>query len=96
MDGATPLQSFRHILLPQLMPVIAVLAVLRLIWGFTEFSDVHLLTGGSAGTEVMSIRVYELLVTQHNVGAAAAQTLVLAVIPLVFIWPWLRTHKQAR
>jgi multiple sugar transport system permease protein len=96
IDGATPLQSFRHILLPQLMPVIAVLAVLRLVWSFTEFNDIYLLTKATADTEVWSTRVYDLLNSQHNVGAAAAQTLVLAAIPLVFVWPWLRTHKRAR
>ncbi|MEU4745000.1 sugar ABC transporter permease, partial [Actinosynnema sp. NPDC023658] len=37
VDGATPTQRFRHVVLPQLMPVIAVLVVLRTIWTFNEF-----------------------------------------------------------
>jgi multiple sugar transport system permease protein len=94
MDGATPLQSFRHILLPQLMPTIAVLAVLRLIWSLNEFDDIYLLTGGGADTEVVSVKVYHLLATQHNVGAAAAQALVLAAMLLVLVWPWLRILKR--
>lgn len=32
LDGATPSQRFRHIVLPQLLPTIAVLSVLRFIW----------------------------------------------------------------
>jgi multiple sugar transport system permease protein len=94
VDGATPLQSFRYILLPQLMPVIAVLAVLRLIWTFNEFDDIFLLTGGGAGTEVASVRVYHLLTAQKNVGAAAAQAVVLAVILLVVVGVYLRVLNR--
>jgi multiple sugar transport system permease protein len=85
MDGATPLQSFRHVLLPQLLPVISLLVVLRTIWTFNEFDDVFLLTGGAAGTQVASVRVYELLTVQRNVGAAAAQSVVLAAVLVVLL-----------
>lgn len=85
VDGATPLQSFRYIVLPQLLPVIAVLALLRTIWTFNEFDDIFLLTGGAAGTQVASVRVYELLTVQRNVGAASAQSLVLALVLVVLL-----------
>lgn len=80
VDGATPTQRFRHILLPQLAPVLALLTLLRFIMTFTKFDDVYLLTGGAAGTEVVSVRVYEFLTARTDVGAAAAQALVLAVV----------------
>jgi multiple sugar transport system permease protein len=80
VDGATPSQRFRYIVLPQLSGVIAVLAVLRFIWTFNKFDDVYLLTGGGAGTQVASVRVYDLLTSQADVGGAAAQALVLAVV----------------
>jgi len=96
VDGASPLQSFRYILLPQLTSVIAVLAVLRLIWTFNEFDDIYLLTGGGAGTEVVSIRVYQLLIPQRNIGASAAQAVVLAVILLVLVGIYLRfLHRRS-
>ena len=85
VDGASPLQTFRYIILPQLMPVIALLAVLRTIWTFNEFDDIFLLTGGAAGTGVASVRVYEFLTVQRNVGAAAAQSLVLAVVLVLML-----------
>ncbi|MER6921299.1 carbohydrate ABC transporter permease [Streptomyces spiralis] len=78
VDGATPTQRFRHILLPQLMPVIALLCVLRFIMTFNKFDDVYLLTGGGAGTDVAAVRVYDFLTARYDVGAAAAQALVLA------------------
>jgi multiple sugar transport system permease protein len=40
VDGAAPTQIFRHILLPQLGPVIALLTVLRFIMTFYKFDDV--------------------------------------------------------
>jgi multiple sugar transport system permease protein len=89
IDGATVSQRFRHIILPQLMPIIAVLVVLRTIWTFNEFDDIFLLTGGAAGTEVVSIRVYELLTVQRNVGAAAAQSVFLAAVLLVLLGVYL-------
>ncbi|WP_338693036.1 sugar ABC transporter permease [Streptomyces sp. Q6] len=85
VDGATPTQRFRHILLPQLMPVIALLCVLRFIMTFNKFDDVYLLTGGGAGTDVAAVRVYDFLTSRYDVGAAAAQALVLAVALMVLL-----------
>ena len=80
VDGATISQRFRHVVLPQLRGVIALLAVLRFIWTFNEFDDIYLLTGGGAGTGVVSVQVYNYLTARGNVGASAALSLVMAVI----------------
>ncbi|WP_141315661.1 carbohydrate ABC transporter permease [Streptomyces spinoverrucosus] len=85
VDGATITQRFRHILLPQLMPVIALLCVLRFILTFNKFDDVYLLTGGGAGTDVAAVRVYDFLTARYDVGAAAAQALVLAVSLMILL-----------
>ena len=85
MDGATPLQRFRYVVLPQLLPTIAVLAVLRFIWTFNSFDDIYLLTGGGAGTEVISVSVFNALTARGDIGGAAAQALVLAAILAVFV-----------
>jgi len=85
VDGATPTQRFRHILLPQLLPTIAVLALLRFIWTFNNFDDIYLLTGGAAGTEVVSVRVFNYLIARGDIGAASAQALVLAAVLVVLV-----------
>ena len=90
VDGAAPSQTFRHILLPQLGPVIALLTVLRFIMTFNKFDDVYLLTGGGAGTEVVSVRVYQFLTARFDIGAAAGQALVLAVGLIVLLAVYLR------
>ena len=90
VDGATPLQRFRYILLPQLSGVIALLAVLRFIWTFNEFDDIYLLTGGGAGTEVVSIGVYNQLTARGNIGGSAALALVLAGLLAIFLLLYFR------
>lgn len=90
VDGATPTQRFRHILLPQLLPTIAVLCVLRFIWTFNNFDDIYLLTGGGAGTEVVSVRVFDLLTARGDIGGAAAQALVLAAILALLVGVYLK------
>lgn len=90
VDGATPLQRFRYILLPQLSGVIALLAVLRFIWTFNEFDDIYLLTGGGAGTEVVSIGIFNRLTGRGDIGAAAAFSLVLAGLLAIFLFLYFR------
>ena len=90
VDGATPLQRFRYIVLPQLMPTIAVLTVLRFIWTFNNFDDIYLLTGGGAGTQVVTVRVYDYLINRGDIGSAAAQALVLAAILTVLVAVYLK------
>jgi multiple sugar transport system permease protein len=95
VDGATPTQRFRHVVLPQLLPVIAVLTVIRFVFTFTKFDDVYLLTGGGSGTEVVSVRVYEFLTSRGDVGAAAAESLVLAAVMTFFVLVYLRLGRRA-
>lgn len=90
VDGASPLQRFRYILLPQRSGVIALLAVLRFIWTFNEFDDIYLLTGGGAGTEVVAIGIYNRLTGRGDIGAAAAFSLVLAGLLAIFLFLYFR------
>jgi len=90
VDGATPTQRFRYIVLPQLLPTIAVLTVLRFIWTFNNFDDIYLLTGGGAGTQVVAVRVYDYLINRGDIGAAAAMALVLAAILAVLVGTYLK------
>jgi multiple sugar transport system permease protein len=90
VDGATPTQVFRHIILPQLMPVIALLAALRFIFTFNEFDEVYLLTGGGAGTEVLATQVYSFLSARNDVGAASAVAMFMAAILVVMLFIYMR------
>ncbi len=90
VDGATPTQVFRHIILPQLAGVIALIAVLRFIWTFNAFDEIYLLTGGGAGTEVLATQVYSFLTARSDVGASAAVAMFMAAVLAVFLLVYLK------
>ncbi len=85
VDGAVPSQRLWYITLPQLQGVIGTMLLLRFIWTFNKFDDIFLLTGGAAGTEVLVVRVVNLLFGEFRIGAAAAMAMVLAVILVGFM-----------
>jgi multiple sugar transport system permease protein len=85
VDGATPTQVFRYIILPQLASVIALIAVLRFIFTFNAFDEVYLLTSGAAGTEVLATQVYTLLTARSDVGASAAVAMFMAAVLAIFL-----------
>lgn len=90
VDGATPFQRFFHITLPQLRLVLATLVLLRFMWTFNKFDEVYLLTGGSAGTKVLTMKVYDFLMGEWNVGAGAAMALVLFLVLGLFLVVYFR------
>lgn len=95
VDGATLLQRFRYITLPQLYGVTATLILLRFIWTFNKFEDIFLLTGGAAGTEIMTVKIYDYLFGRSNVGAASALSIVLAIILAILLTIYFRWFFRA-
>jgi multiple sugar transport system permease protein len=85
VDGATPLQRFTYVTFPQLLPTLGILFLFRSIWTINKFDDIFLLTGGQAGTKVLTIKVYEYAFARSNIGAGSAAALVLFGILLLFI-----------
>ncbi|HDR14937.1 MAG TPA: sugar ABC transporter permease [Desulfobacteraceae bacterium] len=96
VDGATPLQKFRYVTVPQLLPTLGILFLFRSIWTINKFDDIFLLTGGQAGTKVLTIKVYEYAFGRSNIGAGSASAMVLFVILLAFILVYLRWILKER
>lgn len=84
MDGASPLQQFWYLSLPQLAGILSVLFLLRFIWTFNKFDDIFLLTGGGAGTRTLTVDVYEQGFALANLGAGAAVAVVVFVVLFTF------------
>ena len=82
MDGASPLQQFWFLSLPNIVGILAILFLLRFIWTFNKFDDIFLLTGGNAGTRTLTVNVYEQAFAISNLGAGAAVASVVFVILL--------------
>ena len=77
VDGASPIQQFRHITLPQLGTVLSTLFLFRFIWTLNKFDDIFLLTSGQSGTKVLTIKVYEYAFGEFDIGASSAAAMVL-------------------
>jgi multiple sugar transport system permease protein len=85
VDGASPLQKFWWVTLPQLVGILSTLFLLRFIWTFNKFDDIFLLTGGAAGTKTLTIAVYDEAFARADLGAGAAAAVVLFLILAVFM-----------
>lgn len=83
VDGARPLRIFLTLLLPLLLPVIAVVLVFRTIDAFRVFDAIYVLTGGGPAnsTETLSIYAYKLLfqTLEFGYGSALSVAVMLAV-----------------
>jgi multiple sugar transport system permease protein len=96
VDGASPFQRFYHITLPQLATVLSTLFLFRFIWTFNKFDDIFLLTRGRAGTEVLTIKVYDYAFGEFNIGASSAVAMVLFGVLTVFLLIYFRwIEKEA-
>jgi multiple sugar transport system permease protein len=85
VDGATPLQCFRRISLPLLMPAILLAMLFRYIFVFRIFSEVWLVTGGGPArqTEVVGVYLYQEAFTFNAFGGASATGWIMVLISLL-------------
>jgi multiple sugar transport system permease protein len=90
VDGAGSFQSFFHITLPQLTTVLCTLFLFRFIWTINKFDDIFLLTRGQAGTEVMTVKIYDYAFGQFNIGASSAAAMILFGALSLFLLIYLR------
>jgi multiple sugar transport system permease protein len=97
VDGATALQRFRYVTLPQLKSVLFVIVLLRSIWMFTKFDTPWLMIqGGGAETYIRTLPVYTYLRTfayyEAGLGSAMAviMFLMLAAATAVYFRLWRR------
>ena len=90
VDGASPLQRFYHITLPQLSTVLSTLFLFRFIWAVNKFDDIFLLTRGQAGTKVLTIKVYDYAFGEFNIGASSAVAMILFGVVAIFLLIYFR------
>jgi multiple sugar transport system permease protein len=85
IDGATPLQEFRFITLPTVLPVMLIIGLLRLIWVFNNFDLIYLTTQGGPleATTTLPIYIYEEAFQQYNLGRASAGGMLMLIILLL-------------
>ena len=85
VDGAGELTIFRRVIFPLMMPTIVVVATTLVIFAIKVFDVPYVMTNGLYNTDVLALRMYNLLYLSHNNAAASAVAIVLliAVVPVL-------------
>ncbi len=75
IDGASPVQRLRHVILPSIRPVLLVVGLLQIIWDLRVFTQIFILqeAGGSArATNLLGTYIYRLGIGGGDFGTSAA------------------------
>lgn len=92
IDGAGRWQAFRHVTLPVLKPVLLIVTILEVVWTFSTFDLVYLLTSGGPAdsTLTLSMYVYRQGFMTGRLGYAAAlgTTMLVVLFGLAAIYFW--------
>ena len=85
IDGATALQSFRHITLPLLSPALFFITLISFIGTFKAFNHIYIMrTAGARDTvDVVSIGIFDQIYQYHDAGYASTLALILFVVILL-------------
>ena len=85
IDGAGPLQSFRRITIPLIMPTMLFVAVTQFIAHMQVFAQPYIITGGGPGnaTRSTTMYLYETAWKYFRFGYASSISVVLATVMIV-------------
>ena len=81
IDGAGGCKKFLHVTLPELTSVIFVVALLRSIWAFNDFTLMYLLTRGGPmnSTEILPLLAYREAFENSNIGMGATVSIFMTL-----------------
>lgn len=90
VDGASGWRVFKDVTLPQLMPVLAVVLILKAIFSLKTFDQIYMLTNGGPGTATQTLSHYiyfnGMKYGQIGYSAAVAWIMVIPMIGLTFLY----------
>ncbi len=83
LDGATPWQQFRFVTLPLLTPIIAVVMTFSVLFTFTDFQLIYVLTRGGPlnATHLMATLSFQRAIPGGSLGEGAA--IATAMVPFL-------------
>ena len=83
LDGATPWKRFRYVTLPMLTPIIAVVMTFSVLFTFTDFQLIYVLTKGGPvnATHLMATLSFQRAIPGGQLGEGAA--IAVAMIPFL-------------
>ncbi len=83
LDGASPWQQFRYVTLPLLTPIIAVVMTFSVLFTFTDFQLIYVLTRGGPlnATHLMATLSFQRAIPGGSLGEGAA--IATAMVPFL-------------
>ncbi len=92
VDGASTVQQFWHVTLPNLQPVLFVLGLVGTLLSFNVFDIIWLMTGGgpSSATTTLPVYIYDVAFKQFRLSRAAAMSVVTSIFLLTFAVVFIR------
>jgi multiple sugar transport system permease protein len=83
LDGATPWQRFRYVTLPLLTPIIAVVMTFSVLFTFTDFQLIYVITRGGPlnSTHLMATLSFQRAISGGSLGEGAA--IATAMVPFL-------------
>jgi len=83
LDGASDWQQFRHVTLPLLTPIIAVVMTFSVLFTFTDFQLIYVLTRGGPlnATHLMATLSFQRAISGGSLGEGAA--IATAMVPFL-------------
>ena len=86
VDGANEWQVFRNIILPLLMPTIAVVSTTMIIFALKTFDIPYAMTAGTLNTQVVALEMWnQFRFDQYGRASAVAVILLVAIVPVMLI-----------
>ncbi|MCF7942710.1 MAG: sugar ABC transporter permease [Spirochaetia bacterium] len=84
VEGATGVQTFRYIVIPELLPALKINVITNIIGSLSVFDVIIALTGGGPGYDTESLSIYIMRMCYGNkTGYSTAVALMLFVIILI-------------
>ena len=95
IDGANAQQRFRHVIVPQIRPVLTMVIVYTVIGGFNVFDVVWVMTQGGPNnaTEVIATYTYEVAFRANDYGYGATLSMIMSLIALLAAWVAMRMRR---
>ena len=95
VDGANARQRFRHVIVPQIRPVLTMVIVYTVIGGFNVFDVVWVMTSGGPNnaSEVIATYTYEIAFRGNEYGYGATLSMVMSVLSLFAAWITMKMRR---
>jgi len=98
LDGASPWQQFRHVTLPLLTPIIAVVMTFSVLFTFTDFQLIYVLTRGGPlnATHLMATLSFQRAISGGSLGEGAAlATLMIPFLLAAIMFSYFGLQRRA-